>query len=229
MKKKVETLKPMSEYEIDAMWMSYRYAIGRHTIAACMHAGNMIKEIYHRLEEKRIPFTVYDIRREINQHLEWNFNFGLSLYVRQEDYNPIKALFEFAKRDDVKKAGGIFKYLRNNRVEVFVNSNHEYEYNFSESIHPGELYAHELHDLLVWYNMSCALDKENHKIAVTEYEGKVEEHEVFEYVKLQQYIDAEEDFAIDYVDINEYLENPFVHKWIAKEYIKKIDDKEYGK
>ena len=70
--------------------------------------------------------------------------------------------------------------------------------------------------------MSCALDKENHKIAVTEYEGKVEEHEVFEYVKIQQYIDTEEDFAIDYVDINVYLTNPFVHTWIAKKYIKEI-------
>jgi hypothetical protein len=225
MKKKTEMPKPMSEYEVDAMWMSYRYAIGRHTIAACMHAGNMIKEIYHRLEEKRIPFTVYDIRREINQHLDWNFNFGLSLYVQQDDYDPIKALVEFAKRDDVKKAGGIFKYLSNNRVEVSVNSNHEYEYNISEPIHRGELYPHELHDLLVWYNMSCALDKENHKIAVTEYEGKVEEHEVFEYVKIQQYIDAEEDFAIEYVDINNYLDNSFVHKWIAKDYIKEIKEK----
>ena len=70
--------------------------------------------------------------------------------------------------------------------------------------------------------MSCALDKENHKIVVTEYEGKVEEHEVFEYVKIQQYIDAEEDFAIDYVDINVYLTNPFVHTWIVKKYIKEI-------
>lgn len=225
MKKKVETTKPMSEYEVDAMWMSYRYAIGRHTIAACMHAGNMIKEIYYRIDEKRIPFIVYDIRREINQHLDWNFNFGLSLGVRQDDYDPIKALVEFAKRDDVKNAGGIFKYLSNNRVEVFVNSKHEYEYNISEPIHPGELYSHELHDLLVWYNMSCALDKENHKIAVTEYEGKVEEHEVFEYVKIQQHVDAEEDFAIEYVDINNYLENPFVHKWIAKDYIKEIKEK----
>ena len=226
MKKKTETLKPMSEYEIDAMWMSYRYAIGRHTIAACMHAYNMIKEIYHRIDEKRIPFIIYDIRREINQQLDWTFNFGLSLYVQQSDYDPIKALVEFAKQDDIKKAGGIFKYLSNNRVEVSVNSNHEYEYNFSEPIHPGrELYAHELDDLLVWYNMSCALDKENHKIAVTEYEGKTEEHEVFEYVKIQQYIDAKEDFAIDYVDINEYLKNPFVHKWIAKDYIKEIKEK----
>ena len=120
MKKKSETPVPMTDYEVDAMWMSYRYAIGRHTIAACMHAGNMISEIYHRLEEKRIPFTVYDIRREINQHLEWDFNFGMNLYVRQEDYDPIKALVEFAKRDDVKKAGGIFKYLSNNRELKFL-------------------------------------------------------------------------------------------------------------
>lgn len=218
--------RPMSTYEIDAMWMSYRYAIGRHTISACMHACDMIKEIYYRIDETRIPFTVYDIRREINQHLDWNFNFGLELYVQQPDYDPIKALVEFAKRDDVKKAGGIFKYLSNNRVEVSVNSNHEYEYSISEPIHLGkELHVYELDDLLVWYNMSCALDKENHKIVVTEYEGKTEEYEVFEYVKTQQYIDAEEDFVVNYVDIKSYLENPYIHKWIAKEYIKEIKEK----
>ena len=73
-------------------------------------------------------------------------------------------------------------------------------------------------------NTRFTFDKENHKIAVTEYESLVSEHEVFEYVKIQQYIDAKEDFAIDYVDINIYLSNPFVHKWIAKDYIKEIKE-----
>lgn len=35
-----EKAKPLSEYEKDAMWMSYRYAIGHHTIACVEYAGN---------------------------------------------------------------------------------------------------------------------------------------------------------------------------------------------
>ena len=32
-------VQPLSDYEMDAMWMSYRYAIGRHSIASVTHAG----------------------------------------------------------------------------------------------------------------------------------------------------------------------------------------------
>ena len=45
------SFQPLSEYEYDAMWMSYRYAIGRHTIASAMHAGRLVQTMYHRLNE----------------------------------------------------------------------------------------------------------------------------------------------------------------------------------
>ena len=68
---KNEVKNPLSDYEMDAMWMSYRYAIGRHTIASVMHAGNMVKNVYGRIPEGSVDFNVYDMRREINHSLVW--------------------------------------------------------------------------------------------------------------------------------------------------------------
>ena len=54
-KKKVKKEEPkeMSMYEEDLIWMSYRYCIGRHTIAASMHAGEIAKHEYFRLSPER--------------------------------------------------------------------------------------------------------------------------------------------------------------------------------
>ena len=42
-KKKTENVKMMTQYEEDCVWMSYRYCIGRHTIASHCHAGDIAK------------------------------------------------------------------------------------------------------------------------------------------------------------------------------------------
>ena len=53
-----EKTKPLSEYEKDAMWMSYKYVIGRHTITFVEHVGNMDKKM---------------LRYEKNWYLWWKF------------------------------------------------------------------------------------------------------------------------------------------------------------
>lgn len=69
----------LSDYEEDSMWMSYRYCIGRHTIAAHMRAGDIAEQCYGRIKTERSVFTAYDINREIEQRMmygcgpEWYF------------------------------------------------------------------------------------------------------------------------------------------------------------
>jgi hypothetical protein len=69
----------MSNYEEDCMWMSYRYCIGRHTIASHGMAGDIGKNCYKRMSDERSVFTAYDINREIEQKMqfgngpEWHF------------------------------------------------------------------------------------------------------------------------------------------------------------
>lgn len=62
----------MTEYETDSMWMSYRYCIGRHTIASHMRAGDIAEQCYGRMSPERSIFNAYDINREIEDRLRWS-------------------------------------------------------------------------------------------------------------------------------------------------------------
>lgn len=65
------TINDFGGYEEDSMWMSYRYCIGRHTIAAHMRAGDIAKRCYGRMTRERSIFTAYDINREIEQKMQF--------------------------------------------------------------------------------------------------------------------------------------------------------------
>lgn len=59
----------LTDYEMDCMWMSYRYCIGRHTIAASMHAPAIWKHCKGRMSDERALFTAFDINREIESSM----------------------------------------------------------------------------------------------------------------------------------------------------------------
>ena len=220
---KNEVKNPLSDYEMDAMWMSYRYAIGRHSIASVMHAGNMVKNVYGRIPEDSVDFTVYDIRREINHSLEWGFNFGLDLYVPQEFYDPFKALVELEKYlAQQEENTDLLTYLKDHRVTVSLSANNEYTVKIGKPIHGGDLYAHNLHDLLTWANASNAIDPKKHHQVTTEFEGKTEMHDTFELYYLNRSSESNL-LSIKYSSINDYLKTPCVERWIAEEYITNID------
>lgn len=71
---------PLSDYDEDSVWMSYRYCIGRHTIASHMRASDIWKHCKGRMSKDRELFTAFDINREIEDKLrfgagapEWHF------------------------------------------------------------------------------------------------------------------------------------------------------------
>lgn len=64
----------MKEHDIidDMIWMSYRYCIGRHTIAAAMHAPQLAQFIaVNDISEQRRQFYAEDILSSINDVLRW--------------------------------------------------------------------------------------------------------------------------------------------------------------
>lgn len=215
---------PLSDYEMDAMWMSYRYAIGRSSIACVMHAGNMVKNVYGRIPENRLDFTAYDMRREINQRLAWGYNFGLDYSILQEEFDPIKALMEFSKRQDVHEVG-LLKFLQNHSVKVSKGTNGEYMFYIEETKDNNfELYAHQLDDLVVWANAANALDSKKHHTITTEYEGQIKEYEAFELIIQHYNNDTQQfDLALHYCPIDSYLETAGKQSYLAEEFIKKID------
>lgn len=105
----------LTSYEEDCMWMSYRYCIGRHTIASHMHANDIWQNCKGRMTDEHTLFTAFDINREIESHLNWMspyFHFPLTSLNRiytpavdivcqfMEDYN-INSIEDFIKYRDI--------------------------------------------------------------------------------------------------------------------------------
>ena len=105
----------LSDYEEDCMWMSYRYCIGRHTIASSMHAGGIWANCKNRMSQERQLFTAFDINRQIESNLAFmrpSFHFPLTslnkIYTPavdivcqfMEDYN-IKSIEDFIKYKEI--------------------------------------------------------------------------------------------------------------------------------
>lgn len=107
---------PLTNYEEDCMWMSYRYCIGRHTIASHMHATDIWQNCKgNRMSKERQLFTAFDINREIESNLTFmrpSFHFPLTslnkIYTPavdivcqfMEDYN-IKSIEDFIKYKEI--------------------------------------------------------------------------------------------------------------------------------
>lgn len=223
-KKNKVSFQSLSEYEYDAMWMSYRYAIGRHTIASAMHAGQLVQAMYHRLNEHQRETTVYDMRREISTILNWEYNFNMDLCIPPQILNPFKSLYVFSLSPCVDKAGGLLKYLQQHRVTVYTRTPPLLEYHIDDSfIKKDELSSMGIDDLLDWGNAASALDRTNHYIATVEYEGKKEKIEVFENYSFHRDDKGIYRLAWAYSPIEEYLANPVLYSRIADKYIKWLE------
>ena len=103
---------PLSDYEEDCMWMSYRYCIGRHTIAAHMHATDIWKNCKGRMSKERQLFTAFDINREIESSMTFikpYFHFPLTSLNRI--YTSAVDIFcQFLEDYKIKDIADLIKY-----------------------------------------------------------------------------------------------------------------------
>ena len=114
---------PMTDYEEDCLWMSYRYCIGRHTIASHMHASDIWRNCRGRMPKDRELFTAYDINREIEDCMrfgsgpQWRFpNTPLNVI-----YKPAIDLFcEFLEEYEIKSKEDYLKYYS---IDVILTDN----------------------------------------------------------------------------------------------------------
>ena len=104
----------LSDYEEDSVWMSYRYCIGRHTIASHMRAGDIWVNCKGRMKKDRQLFNAFDINREIEDKLrcgfggpEWHF----PITSLNRIYTPAIDIFcEFLEDHDIKSKEDYLKY-----------------------------------------------------------------------------------------------------------------------
>ena len=114
---------PLSDYEDDSVWMSYRYCIGRHTIASHMRAGDIWKNCKGRMNKDRQLFNAFDINREIEQHMqfgagpEWHF----PITSLNRIYTTAIDIFcEFLEDYDIKSKEDYLKYYA---IDVILTDN----------------------------------------------------------------------------------------------------------
>lgn len=199
--------KYLSDYEEDLIWMSYRYCIGRHTIAAGMHAGNIVKNSYDKLNPERRDFMAFDIRREIESILRWNkpgFYLG-SMFQRQDlpEYRPLELFIEainYKSREELHKIKSIhldsiggeytIEYLKDGECETFS--------------------LIELHDLMTWMDVASCFDSKSHKTCKV-FNPKTNETEEIEYFDSYVLADFRSvRFKKIKVPVSEYVKNPFI-------------------
>lgn len=148
----------MNDYEIDCMWMSYRYCIGRHTISAHCHALNIAKNCYNRLTKLQSAMTSRDIRNEIASYLRMeSFHFydgGTTLTTRTFEHF-------------VEWLNGKSKYdlLQADKITCTTEIN-GWSYKVEKSEEPRDKTNHfypQFNDLLVWSNLAALFDVNHHK------------------------------------------------------------------
>ena len=97
-RKKLTLVQKHKEAITDMIWMSIRYCIGRHTIAAAMHTQNLVKFISdcpEFTEEDRKRFA-RDIIARINEVVGNNSNVSVKLYGECDKFDAYFLLCKYA-------------------------------------------------------------------------------------------------------------------------------------
>ena len=148
---------PLSDYEKDCMWMSYRYCIGRHTIASHMHASDIWKNCKGRMSDERALFTAFDINREVEMSLAFMkpyFHFPLTSLNRI--YTPaVDIVCQFMEDYDINSIEDFIKYRD---IHIILTDN-ERGYKF-ETVTWEEWLKPKVHDLMKkwWKNDAMSED-----------------------------------------------------------------------
>ena len=225
-KKKVkEEQKEMSMYEEDLIWMSYRYCIGRHTIAASMHAGEIAKHEYFRLSPERRQFMAFDIRREIASTLSFGpLNFRMDPNIKEENYKPLELLLEFFDdndihtREDLAKIASIHTHITsyNNPQGIYITTSSK---DVKEESH---ISTFDILDLIPWANLAACFDVNNHKWCTVNVNGKEKTIEYFEaWVEANKEEGQDFNFTKVKIDVDSYLKNPNYCGYLIEDYIVK--------
>ena len=204
----------------DLIWMSYRYCIGRKTIAALMHAGNIAKNVYGVLSKERQQVMAHDIRREINDRIAWLRNVHVTDFRNHIPQDALSTIiYRILEKYGDKPYEWVFtdvEYsVENGKVEIDkIEKTNDDVYTFVSFYD----------DLIGWVKLANLLDDGCHKIVVTEYEGEIKEYKCFPWPYLSKTYNGDIILDKKWVVIDRYLENPFVDSYVASEFIKEIKE-----
>lgn len=87
----------------DYIWMSYRYCIGRHTIAAHYHATTIARDVYGRLSDGRMEFYSEDICSCIYDQLHFKdfIDFGWYGNIPKRAFKPLDVIYRIFDKENI--------------------------------------------------------------------------------------------------------------------------------
>ena len=112
------------DFMMDSMWMSYRYCIGRHTIASHARAREIAEYCYGHMSNERSVFTAYDINREIEDKMRFGAggpNWHFPITSLNKIYTTAIDIFcEFLEDYNIKSKEDYLKYYS---IDVILSDN----------------------------------------------------------------------------------------------------------
>lgn len=202
------TIKDKNFFE-DCIWMSYRYCIGRKTIAASHHAGNIVQYTRYLSKERR-QFMAKDIRREISSQIHWRPNVSVEGY--EDKYDALSLIYKYMM--DHPETQDDEKY------HFYVNvSTGSVEAEPIEEIKEG--YHEKLTNLFIdyigWIKLANYLDEDNYVNIDVEYEGKKSTLIGFSFPDVYQ-----NEIRLLYTSAENFNNKSSITSYIAPEYIKSV-------
>lgn len=208
-KKEKDIIKPLSSYEEDCIWMSYRYCIGRHTIAAHCHANEIAMNTYDRLTDNLMQFMSEDINKEIYDKLNWSGILHIeNVYnVPKHKLCPLNILYNIYEKENIDS---LDKMKTIKTIEVIYDKlsdsfNHTiYYYPNNES---NKLFSFmDIYDLEIWQQLADLFNKQNYKKCKILNDKNIEEiityYETWTHCTIQPY---QFKFILNKIPVNKQL------------------------
>lgn len=212
-----------SLFEEMLMWTSYRYAIGRKSYVTCL-ATDIPRNYYNRLSPERRQFTAGDIRKEIGTHLEFMpFKLNIRRMYSSEEYNPINALLEFIRKENIQTQDELVKYSTieyDAHDDKYVSEKKEPTINSYFSIS-------DIDDLIPWETFASCFDEKNYKAIDGDQYFRTWTRKIIPYKKEKNcFINADFGWTPIWIKVSDFLKDGEYSSYIKEEDFLKMHDKE---
>lgn len=190
----------------DMIWMSYRYCIGRHTIAAAHHAETIHRVIRSNpdlMSDERREFNARDIRDEVNSQIAYRSNVYIDGCGNFDAFSLL--LIEGSKYRDRRDIEFVLHSYTN---ELTIKENSDCSYT---------AFDRDYIDLIPWVRLANYLDKKCHRKITVHFNGEDKEFICYQYPKKG----SDGSYKMVWSDLDNDVT---MERWLEEEYITKIEE-----
>ena len=172
----------MSDFKETCIWMSYRYAIGRKSIASVLHASDIAQHI-DWIPENRRDFTARDILNEVNDKINWMKNVHIDFYGKEE-CDVFSVVFEWfmnnPQEDPIKYFMDHEWHINLQTRQIYIEDRKEPPVRNEHGFYYDADIFNDYSDYKGWVNLSKFIKGPTH-IATVDFNNKIEEIPVIEW------------------------------------------------